>query len=273
MTELESWRGRRILAVDLDNTVLDSSKRLSEPTRLALARANRAGFLVVPVSGRVFAFLKTFHASCELDGPVIGYNGASCMSPASGRVLFEEPVDPKLAERLLEFARARGAHVNFYADDLVYFDRPGPMADYYVKTFHVPFEQVADLAALGKPSVKVMLIAEADRVSALAEELKKVFAGEVDVSLSEPMHIEVLRAGVNKGRAIARLAGMIGAKAAQAIAIGDGENDVPMLRWAGRAVTVAGAHPKAIEAAEVVLGPADEDSVADFILTLIPRDS
>jgi len=254
--------------VDLDNTVLDSTKRLTEATRTALRDANRAGFLVLPVSGRIFDYLTRFHALCELDGPVIGYNGAACLLPAQGRMLFHEPIETPLARRILAFARERDVQVNFYVDDIVLFDRTGPMADYYVETFKVPHRVVPDLARIERPTTKMLFLVEPEKTPALSEALRAAFAGELDVSASDGTHVEILKAGVNKGAALTRLAEWLGADASQAIAIGDGENDAPMLAWAGLGVAVAGAHPRTREAADLVIGPADDESVAVFLRSL-----
>ena len=265
MENLEGFKGRRLLAVDLDGTVLDTRKRLTERTKRALENANRGGFLVVPISGRIFSFLKRFQAACNLDGPVIGYNGAACMLPRSGRTLFADPVDVPLSHELLAFARARNLHINFYDKDCVYFDKAGEMADYYVKTFAVPHKLVDDLSAFGVPTIKVLLLVEAERVGAVVSEIKATFADRIDVSTSDATHVEILKAGVNKGQALRRLAAMLDLGAEDVLALGDGENDVPMLQWAGRSVAVANGHEKALAAAGEVIGHCDSEAVAGFL--------
>jgi len=265
MEDLEAFKGRRLLAVDLDGTVLDSRKRLTERTRRALERANRGGFVVLPISGRIFDYLRSFHAACRLDGPVIGYNGAACMLPSTGKTLFADPLDAALARELLEFARERDLHVNFYDEDFVYFEKPGEMADYYVSTFKVPHKLVDDLDAFADATIKVVLLVELERVRGIADEVRRKFEGRVDVSTSDATHVEILKAGINKGTALSKLAAMLGLAPSDVLAFGDGENDVPMLRWAGRSVAVANGHRKALAAAGEVIGHCDEEAVAGFL--------
>jgi len=268
MTELGSFGARRVVAVDLDGTALDGRKRLTERTRRALALVNRSGFLVVPVSGRIFGYLKQFHAECELDGPVIGYNGAACLLPSDDRVLFEEHIDVPLSHELLAFARERDVHVNFYSYDLVYFDRPGQMADYYVRTYGVPFEVVEDLSALGRPTVKVLMLAPETQASRIVGTLQNEFRGKIEVSLSEATHVEILKAGVDKGRALARLCGQLDIAREDVIAVGDGQNDASMIRWAGEGVAMSNAHENTREAADRVIGHCDGEALAEFLENL-----
>jgi len=264
MPALDKFKGRRLLAVDLDGTVLDSRKRLTDRTKAALAHANANGFLVVPVSGRIFDYLKIFHADVGLDGPVIGYNGASCMLPETGETLFEDPIGVPLSIELLEFARKRNIHINFYDNELVYFEKQTEMSDYYIKTFGVPF-RIVDLGKFRKPTIKVVVLAAEKCVPEITRELRDCFGARIDISTSDATHVEILKAGANKGRALSRLAGMLELEREDVTAFGDGENDVSMLKWAGRSVAVANAHEKTKAVATDMIGHCDDEAVAGFL--------
>src|SRR5262249_35661003 len=111
------------------------------------------------------------------------------------------------------------------------------------------------------PVEKVMWLAEADAIAAFAPEVAAVYAGAATATVTDPDYFEFTPAGIDKSYGVARVARDLGIPREPVLAAGDGNNDAPMLAWAGLGLAVAQATPLAIAAADVV-GPAGDPADA-----------
>lgn len=260
----------RLVALDVDGTLLTSDHRVTARTVVELARVRARGVEVVLSTSRPPRALLPILAELGLVQPAvfIASQGALTGSyAASGElsVLDREPMPVELARQVVRSAAAAGLSVNWYVAErwLV----PGMDHLIGIESATVGTSpEVADLGAEVEGPDKILLLAEATRpdISTAVE----VPAGLVALA-STPTHLEVTRADVDKAGALGRLCAGRGIGAAQVLAIGDGRNDLGMLRFAGIAVAPANAHPEVLAMADLVTEGNDDEGVAHALASLI----
>jgi hydroxymethylpyrimidine pyrophosphatase-like HAD family hydrolase len=250
----------RLVASDLDGTLLRSDDSVSERTLSALARTIAAGIRFVLVSARSPVWLAPEAARLGLDGIGICANGAVVYDYEAGRVLIHRPLEPETARELVHGLRLAAPGVVFGCE------RPsGFIAEPTYRSLFRPPDSIprADaLAFVSEPVTKLVLqhpeLAQAE-LHALAGDL----GGErVEASYSGAGLVEIAAAGVNKGSALAELCDELEIDRSEVIAFGDMPNDVSMLAWAGRGIAVANGHPEVLAVADEVTASNDEDGVA-----------
>jgi Cof subfamily protein (haloacid dehalogenase superfamily) len=252
----------RLAAFDLDGTLVGPDGRIGAANAEAVARLRRAGTHVVLASGRSHANILPFHRELGLRGPIVSVHGAVVRDGETGEVLHRVTVPADVVRAVTLEGRARGAAVVYYRDEGIFLERRTRITEFDQERNTEPQVHVADLLALDLETVeKVMWLADADVIAALAAEAAARYGRAATATLTEPEYFEFTPAGVDKSYGVARVARDLGVAREEVLAAGDANNDAPMLAWAGLGVAVAHATPLAREAADVV-GPAGDPADA-----------
>ena len=260
-----------LLALDLDGTVLDGRRHLLAGIAQSVASAQERGVQVVLCSGRMVCSVEPFWRELGLDSPIIGYNGAYVRQPATGGVIFYEPVPLDLTLEVVRLAKTRRLHLNTYMDDELWVAERNDYVRRYETSYGVQAKAVGDLErAVSQPSTKLLLVVEPADIDRIAQELAERYRGRLFVTQSEDIHVELLNPRANKGAALAAVAKKLGLKAGDVVAVGDGINDIEMIRWAGAGVAVAHAKPQLQAEADLVLAP-DPQALTTFLDSLRPQ--
>jgi Cof subfamily protein (haloacid dehalogenase superfamily) len=262
----------RLIATDLDGTIVRTDGTVSDRTRAALRAAEEAGLVVALVTGRPPRFMKDIVEATGHRGVAVCANGALVYDLHTEQVISERPMTVEVARKLTDALRAAMPEVTFAIER-------GTRGFGHEPTYRPRFEPppgalVAELdALLTEPVIKVLarhegmkpddLHAAASAVIADLAELVTVTFGGTDGLL------ELSAAGVTKAYGLERLAAEHGIGADEVVAFGDMPNDLPMLVWAGRAVAVANAHPDVLAVADEVTASNDDDGVAIVIERLL----
>ena len=260
----------RLLAFDLDGTVLNDRKQLTPRTLAALTAAAERGVALVPATGRTAAGLPA--ALLALPGVryAITSNGARVMDLAAGRALRELYIPRAAALAAYDILAKYDCLADLFQDGAGYTTAahraaaarfvPENLRAYVLNTRQV----VPDLRAFiagqerGIEKLTVFFLSEDERRRAWAE----VAALGVDVVSSLPLNMEVNAAGVDKGAGLLALAGALGLSADALMAIGDGGNDTAMLRAAGLGVAMGNAFPEVKAAADFITADNNADGAA-----------
>ncbi len=255
----------RLLAIDLDGTLLDGKLEISARDRRALAQ--QAGAELVLASGRMFRSSLPYARELGITAPIIAYQGAVVRDPVTREMLFCRELPLAVARDAVEWAQARGLHVNAYADDEVYTARQCPEADLYERISGVPYHVVGPLSRfLDRDSTKlVMVLLDPSRIPAVLAELQGFLGARATVTRSHENFVEVVSPGVDKGHALAFIAERLGIPPAEVIAIGDNLNDIPMVRYAGLGVAMRHSPPALLEVAKFVTTTPEEGGVATVV--------
>jgi Cof subfamily protein (haloacid dehalogenase superfamily) len=252
----------RVVASDLDGTLVDSDGHISPRTRKALDRVRDAGALLIFVTGRPPRWMSQVVAETGASGLAVCANGAMVYDLGSGDVIRQHVLDQTSAERLVEAIRAELPGVTFAVESGVGFAHEPD----YVPTWPAPDTAVAEVAQLLRDPVAKLLIKHPDRGP---DEIHPIVAGiagsAANVTYSGNVLLEVSGAGISKASTLSALCDEFGVAPAEVIAFGDMPNDVPMLAWAGYGVAVANAHPSVLAVADEVTGSNDDDGVAQVL--------
>ncbi|MEW5762356.1 MAG: Cof-type HAD-IIB family hydrolase [Bacillota bacterium] len=256
----------RLVAVDLDDTLLNGNFEIGPRARRALALAQEKGVTVTLATGRMYRSARPIAQELGLTAPLITYQGA-LVKDAAGEEYAHYPVPVPWAREVIRCLQARGCHINVYVNDNLYMRSLTPGGARYATISRVPVhvvEDVEETLALGAPT-KVLAIAAPEEVDLLLRELAPAFTGRLHVTKSKPHFLEISHPLATKGRALASLAGQLGVPREAVLAIGDGYNDLDMLAFAGLGAAVANACPEARAAAGYVAGAAEDAGVAEII--------
>ena len=263
----------RMVATDLDGTIVRRDGTVSPRTLAAISACRAAGVHVVFVTGRPPRWLEPVVEETGLRGVAVCGNGAVVYDAAARRVLRSHTLD---AAAVLEVARRLRAHrptMAFAMETLDGFRRE----DAYVPRFDIGSvtraPSVQDLLADGAQVVELLCRdegASGDELLALGRRLLEGLAEPTHSNAGDPEGLlEVSAAGVSKASTLARVAAELGIGRADVAAFGDMPNDLGMLRWAGRGYAMADGHPEALEAADALAPPCAQDGVAHVVEALL----
>jgi Cof subfamily protein (haloacid dehalogenase superfamily) len=224
---------------------------------------------VIVVTGRMVRSIRQALAPAGLREPVIGYQGA-VVADADGGWLRHEPLPLELARETIAVLAAEGYSPNVYVDDQLYVAADTEAARAYARLNRIEFHVVGDLLDwLEKPPTKLVAVGEPDALDALEPRMKARFGDREYISKSLPHFLEFAQAGVTKGAGLDFLAERLGFTKEQAIAFGDGENDVELVEWPVFGIAVGNAHAKVRAVASWVCPPAAEEGVAQVLEALL----
>ncbi|MEM6553500.1 MAG: Cof-type HAD-IIB family hydrolase [Planctomycetota bacterium] len=256
-----------LIAVDLDGTLIRSDRRLNKRDVRAIQQATAAGVKVVLCTARPPRTVREVYRMLGLGTLMVNYNGAMIRQPATGENLLHLPLDGELVREVVEVAREDEPDllVNLEVQDKWYTDRFDPQLTTATAATHPP-DVVGPLDEVyGQPVTKLMLLAEPERLGPVRAKVARQFRNRVTVVMSDEHMAQIVHPAVDKGFALAWVAGCYGVTPDRVMAIGDAPNDAGMLRWAGLGVAVDNAWREAMDAADVVVPSNDESGVAAAI--------
>ena len=254
----------KLIAIDLDDTLLDSALKIPARVKEAVKKAADTGTYIVLCTGRVLKGSRRFYDELGLKTAMVTTGGAEIYD-ADGTCIYKQTVDPAIVRELLAFAQENNVHFQVYiGGDLVYHEKNKYLEGYETANGFKGIEMpnLLELEEIRTP--KVLLISDPERMDGLQAAAKERFP-MLNVNRSKPTYIEFSSPGVSKGDALKFVAAYHGVKEAETIAIGDAEIDIPMIKAAGLGVAVANATPITKQAADIICPSNDENGVAFVI--------
>lgn len=269
-------RDVRLIALDLDGTLLNSEKRLTSRNRTALEKAAEKGVEIVPSTGRFFGGMPEAIRLLPFVRYAITINGAAVFDTRENKDIYSADLPVEQATDIMAFLDTLPVIYDCYMDNWGWMtaSMQAKAAEYapnehYVKMIRELRRPVPELKKFlrekGRGVQKVQLFT---RDEALRQRLLRELAGRfpgITVSSSVPRNIEINQEKANKGDALLALARHLGIAREQTAAFGDGLNDVPMLKTAGIGVAMANAPAEIRALADCVADSCDEDGVAKTI--------
>lgn len=256
----------KLLALDLDDTLLDENSRISDVNRAAIQRAAKEGILVTLATGRMFCSALPYARQLQIDLPLITYHGALIRTADSRETLLHIPVPLDLAREAAAIAEEKGLHINVYINDRLYVAEENEFSRYYQSIAGVEVEAVGRISTfLREAPTKITIINREGTLLKLRDSLLQRFGSSLAINLSKPDFLEITDRSATKGRALQFLAEMHRIPREQVAAIGDSYNDLDMLQYAGIGVAVANARQEIKEAASIVTESNLNNGVAVFI--------
>ena len=239
----------QLAVFDMDGTLLGPDRTISIENRGALDRLRTAGVEVVIASGRYQANLANFEKTLGFPGWIISAGGAVVGNAATGEVIREVTVPHDLGLEVINRGREAGISLIGYHRTGIFCDR---------RTEWIGQAPIADIAVLtGGGMQKLIWITAAERITELTPRMEEEYRGRLYVVNTELEMIEFLNLDANKALAVEALAARLNIPREEIIAFGDGNNDVPLLAWAGMSVAMAHGREAARRAAKRISPPGD----------------
>ncbi len=257
----------RLIITDLDGTLLNTQHAISPRTEKALRDAIAAGVNVVFATGKTRYSAQSLIKALSLTTPgiyvqgVVTYNG-------DGSIRNQQLLDTALVRRILTYVQERGFDALIYSGSRILSRRKSEWSD-LVERYGEPAAEITHDLYQKLPDIsinKLCIGGEESRIRALVWQINKQFQGQVAVTRAnvEGM-MEILPPGFSKGKGVRALVHDLGIEPKYVMAIGDGENDIDMLKAVGVPVAVNNAHPSLKQVAKYIVASNDDDGVAEAI--------
>ena len=260
----------RLIATDLDDTLLDASAALTDRTMAALKAAMAAGCGVALSSGRMMEATLPFALKIGVNAPMLLYNGAMIYDHNTNETIYAPRIAFETALGIVKLAERLGFYIQLYPGKGYYCSEILDCTRAYARQIDVPATPVhmpmAQWLEQNPSDMQKMLIIDtpegADRIQTT---LNEAFPHGACYLKSKAHYLEIAPEGVNKGHSLGILARHLGLVPDEVMAFGDGQNDAPMLEYAGHGYAMANACPQALAATPLVAPPNTEDGVAQVI--------
>jgi len=275
--------GYKLLAIDLDRTLLDNNHQLSRRNYDILKKCQDMGIYVILASGREVETMDRFSDELGIPDPIIACGGAIiCEEKQDGqrKILYHKPIPAGIVDRVMEFTRSVGYCLTVhYPDEVLALE-----SDKYTDIYHnqtgatLTFVDGFYEKISGTQPTKLIAIVEPDMRETVYNQFLERWGAEASITRTNPEYVELYAKGVDKGKALIELCGILDVPISQTMAFGDNYNDLPMIAVAGGKVLMENAsHEIKAELKEkfndIIIAPSNEDDGVAIIVESLLGDS
>lgn len=247
----------KLIALDLDNTLFDDQKQVSPANRQAIQKATQAGIDVVITTGRPLKAIGNLLEDLGLNHPMnysVTFNGG-LIQRNDGHMLAQQSLSRQEVKYLVDSLLSLGLPVDILSDEVVYSLSASERASRYPEANPLlTFKPLSSFDELPTDSLynKVVTVTDPDFLDAKIKALPDAIFKDFEAFKSREIIFEIMPKGVHKASGLARLCELLGLDRSQVMAVGDEENDLTMLEWAGLGVAMKNASPIVKAVADVV---------------------
>lgn len=266
----------RVIALDLDGTLLTPTKTILPESLEALARARQAGYKVLIVTGRHHVAIHPFYQALALDTPAICCNGTYLYDFQAKKVLEADPLSVSQALQMKEMLDEHEIHSLMYVENAILYERPAAHITRGINwAMTLPeaqrpvFSQTGSFALAAQEASAIWKFALVDENSTKLDAFVQQVQNSLDLTCERSWvhEVDVVQKGNSKGYRLARWVESQGLSMQDVIAFGDNFNDITMLEAAGTGVAMGNADDAVKARANVVIGDNTTHSIAEFIYT------
>ncbi|MBK5013542.1 pyridoxal phosphatase [Pantoea vagans] len=264
----------RVIALDLDGTLLTPAKTILPQSIDALNQARQAGVHVAIVTGRHHCAIHPFYQALQLDTPAICCNGTYLYDYQAKQVLASDPLDPQLALQVIERLDQQQIHGLLYVDDAMLYQTPTghvmrtlKWAESLPEHQRPLFRQVPDLAQAARDAGSIWKFALSHDNHQELQQFATAVEAELGLACEWSWHdqVDIAKGGNSKGKRLAQWVESLGLSMSDVIAFGDNYNDLSMLETAGLGVAMGNADEAIKARAKKVIGTNLETGIADTL--------
>lgn len=260
------------LILDVDGTLLNSAKEITDVTKNAIIEAQKRGKTVAIATGRPIAGIRHTASEIALEefgGYVIANNGTTVINCKTGECVYNQMIEPELLAPIYQAAKDENVGIFVFHDqkkEMIAGNGLNTYVEADAKACDVSLRQSENFVQeLNFPVNKFLLSGEPDRMKEVVKVMQDKFGSRLNVFRSDPYYVEILPKFVDKGVAVDKLLKRLDIKKEKVICVGDSYNDLPMIRLAGLGVAMGNAQNEVKEAADYVTDSHDEDGVVKVI--------
>ena len=260
----------KLMAVDVDGTLLDSSGNLTEETIKAIKLGVSKGLIFTICTGRPIQGVEYLNRKLDLDLPFITYNGAMVVMGKSKEILYERRLSSKDAKDIIELGKKYGTTIIIWVDNKLFAFELNERVNQYKEKAKVEPILVDDVDELIKNGVtKILWYDDAEKLEKYQSEVGNHLSNGVNYHTSLPIYLEFVDKSASKAIAMEKLGEHYGISQSEMIAVGDGFNDISMIKYAGLGVAMANSKDAVKELADYITLSNDEDGVAHVIYEFV----
>ncbi|WP_286907054.1 Cof-type HAD-IIB family hydrolase [Clostridium sp. UBA1652] len=267
----------KVIIMDVDGTLTNSEKKISEKTKNALIKAQEAGVILILASGRPTSGLIDYAKELKMDehhGLLVSFNGSKVVDCQSNKVLFNETMSVEKGQAVLEHMKKFDIKPMIDKDEYLFVNdvyncyveykgRPFNVIQYESRGGKFKLCEKDDLAAFADyPLNKILTAGDPEYLKANYEEMMEPFKDTLSCMFTGPFYFEFTAKGIDKAKALDSVLIPMGYKKEEMIAFGDGHNDASMVKYAGIGVAMANAVDDLKEIADEVTLSNEEDGIA-----------
>lgn len=260
----------KFIALDLDGTLTNTKKEVSQHTVEVLQEAAAKGTHIILASGRPLVGVMPVARRLELPrigGYVLSYNGGEAVDCKTGKCLIKETIPTEYYEDICRSHHDFGISLLSYSPEGVLTEEPDdPYVAIEARINHVPIVAVSDLAkALPEPVVKFLAVGEHEKLKVYQKFLREKYGEALNLFFSETYFLEIVPPRIEKAASIEKVLRLLGGTREELIACGDGLNDITMIDYAGLGVAMENAQDILKERADYITDTNDNDGVAQVV--------
>ncbi|MBN2860747.1 MAG: HAD family phosphatase [Sphaerochaetaceae bacterium] len=258
------------IVIDLDGTLLDSSKNISKQTLRTLRLASEQGLRILLATGRSLKATERYIMELGLSHPLICYNGSCVYDPLVGKDLFHTHLNERVCSELLSVEQEVNCSFHAYRRHEVHTIHSERHSEYLKQMLHVQDSSDMDITSLQTYEfTKAVFVGDFSDTEQVRRHLSETFTDSIHQVYSRPHFFEVMSSKATKGDALKLLLEHEGIEAERVMAIGDENNDLEMLRMVGHPVAMANATKQVKQAARYHTSSCDEEGVARIIERIV----
>ncbi|MEG0774489.1 Cof-type HAD-IIB family hydrolase [Clostridium sp.] len=273
----------KLVCLDMDGTLLNSEKKISEKNLLAIKRAHELGVKVAICTGRIFTSAYYYGNLIGVEAPIIASNGAYIREKDRNEVIYKAILGYENCKDILSIFEKYDIIPHFFTSDTIFAEKLAYFSQYYSeankkmpKENQVEIKITTEWEKIFKENeLEIIKAVAADedlnKILRAKEEIKKL--GTLEVVSSSQNNFEVMSKEASKGRGVEILSDFYGLHPDEIICIGDNENDISMIQFAGLGVAMGNSDKSVKEIANYITSSNDEDGVARVIEEFILQNN
>ena len=267
-------KDKKVLVLDLDGTLTNSQKEVTDKTLEAVIKMQQQGHKVVIATGRPTPGAVPIAKKLKLDqfgGFIASFNGGQITDCKTNEVIYQQTLPANIVPELFKLAEEINIGlISYDKAGIIAADRPDKYIDLEARINHLPVSYKKNIIEyIDFPLNKCLGTAEPEIAPEKEAAFKAKFGDRINVSRSEPFFIEITPKGIDKAASLEHLCEIIGSSRENMIACGDGFNDISMIKYAGVGVAMSNAQEEVKAAADYITASNDDDGVAQVIYEMI----
>lgn len=263
----------KILALDIDGTLLNTKKEITPAVGKAVADLQSRGIPILIVSGRPAQGIRHVAEALNLKergGYILSFNGGKIIDCRTEEIVYSNPVSSLYYREIIDYANTLDASILTYDGDYIITEKPdNKYVDIESNVVRMPVRKVDNLyETILKDNIivdKFLIAGDPEYMMSKVAAMAEHFRGRLNVFQSEPFFIEVVPIGIDKAASLDVLLGRLGLTRDELVACGDGRNDVTMVEYAGMGVAMENACDEVKAVSDYITASCDEDGVARVI--------
>ncbi|MGL5123898.1 MAG: Cof-type HAD-IIB family hydrolase [Fusobacteriaceae bacterium] len=259
----------KIVVSDMDDTLLNSSGKISEENRKIIIEAQKKGVKIILASGRPIFAMREASKELQLDkydGYLIAFNGGIITSCKNNEEIFTLALSKEEIHELYDFSKRNKVHIVTYSSDEIISETNSKYIDIEIGLTGMKHRKVDCFKSnIQSSGVKCIMLEEPEYLKSVEKKLKDEMGDRYSIAISKPFFLEITKKGIDKGTTLLKLAKKLQIKQEEIICIGDSFNDVSMLKIAGLSAAVSNGREEIKGIVDFITTSNDENGVAEVI--------